>query len=129
MGGDYHTINRLLTRRVAPAPEARGGGKAFLGKRRDLREWVGMLIFMLREPTSARDSEALPSNTHYGMVGGSKIKGYRWRTDARNLRSRRASPSTETRAPLRPFLGRKFRQTAFVGVHGGHQRTVLLCAC
>ena len=29
-----------------------------------------MLIFMLREPTSARDSEALPSNTHYGMAGG-----------------------------------------------------------
>ena len=29
MGGDYHTINRLLTRRVAPAPEARGGAKLF----------------------------------------------------------------------------------------------------
>ena len=64
-----------------------------------------MLIFMLREPTSARDSEALPSNTHYGMAGGSKTKGYRWGQTHEICKAEDPlSPQ-----PLRPFLGRKFR--------------------
>ena len=67
-----------------------------------------MFIFMWREPTSARDSEALPSNTHYGMAGGSKTKGYRW-GQTHEICETEEPLCTVRLQPLRPFLGRKFR--------------------